>query len=50
MKDSQWLIVTVLVILLAALSILAEGCATVNGIGRDLQDGSDAAREYFAAE
>jgi len=24
--------------------------AAVNGIGRDLQDGSDATREYFAAE
>ena len=44
MTNKQFLLTALLIVTLC----LAVGCATIEGIGTDLQDGSRAAREYMA--
>ena len=44
MSYKQFLLAALLIVTL----LLAIGCATIEGIGTDLQDGSRAAREYMA--
>ncbi len=44
MSSKQFLLTALLIVTL----FLAMGCATIEGVGKDLQDGSRAAREYMA--
>ena len=44
----QFLLAVLLIVVLCLTAMLQPGCATIEGIGTDLQDGSQATKQYMA--